>query len=149
LLALASLCAATAHARQADERDWPPAGSPNPQAGTTRKVDEYGKVGHCDETARLDNFAIELQNEPGSNGYLLVYVGRDDLPSWTNGILKRAVGYMVNSRGMEPGRIKVVNGGYREKRATELWVVPPGAGPPKPGPGQRRNFGFYSAPGED
>ena len=51
----------TAHARQANEQEWPVSGSPNPPAGTTRKVDEYGKIGHCDETARLDNFAIELQ----------------------------------------------------------------------------------------
>jgi hypothetical protein len=133
LFALACLCAA-APARRADAQaeEVPSAGTPNQQAGTTRKLDEYGKIGHCDETARLDNFAIELQNEPGSNGYLVVYVGKDDLPSWTDGILKRAAGYLVESRGMDAGRIKVVNGGYREQRTTELWVVPENDPPPQP-----------------
>ena len=132
LLALACLCTADAHARQTSEQTWPVVSSPNLQAGTTRKIDEYGKVGHCDETARLDNLAIELQNEPGSKGYLLVYVGKNDLPAWTRGILNRAAGYLVESRGLEPGRIKVINGGYREERTTELWVVPENDQPPQP-----------------
>lgn len=110
----------------------PPADSQTTPAGTTRKIDEYGKIGHCDETARLDNFAIELQNDPGLKGYLLVYVGKDDLPSWRDGILNRAAGYLVDSRRLEAARLKVVNAGYREKRTTELWVVPEGGQPPQP-----------------
>lgn len=133
LFALACLCAANAHARQSNAaQEWPATGSPAESAGKTRKIDEYGKVGHCDETARLDNFAIELQNEPGTTGYLLVYVGRNDLPSWTQGILKRAAAYLVEARGLESDRIKVVNGGYREERTTELWVVPKNDPPPQP-----------------
>src|SRR5215207_2574757 len=134
LLALACLCAAATPAvRTNAQEEWPAAAPPNPpQAGTTRKVDEYGKIGHCDETARLDNFAIELQNEPGSDGYLLVYVGKHDLPAWTYGILDRAAGYLVESRGLEPGRVKVIDGGYREERTTELWVVPENDPPPQP-----------------
>lgn len=110
----------------------PSADSQITPAGTTLKIDEYGKIGHCDETARLDNFAIELQNDPSLKGYLLVYVGKDDLPSWTDGILNRAAGYLVESRGLQAARIKVVNAGYREKRTTELWVVPEGGPPPQP-----------------
>ena len=120
-LLLALLCLCT----------WP-AMRAGAQANTTRKFDEYGKVGHCDETARLDNFVIELQNEPASKGYLLIYVGKDDLPAWTRGILGRAAHYLVSARGMEPGRVEVVNAGYREKRATELWVVPENDPPPQP-----------------
>ncbi len=131
-LLLALLCLCVWPAVRADAQEAPGADAPGPQAGTTRKIDEYGKIGHCDETARLDNFAIELQNEPGSNGYLLVYFGKDDLPAWTNGILNRAAHYLVNSRGIEPGRVKVVNAGYREKRATELWVVPENDPAPQP-----------------
>jgi hypothetical protein len=132
LLALACLCVVNAHARQASAQEWPVNGSPNQQADTTRKIDEYGKIGHCDETARLDNFAIELQNEPGSKGYLVVYVGKDDLPSWMKGIRERAADYLVNSRGLKPERIEVINGGYREKRETELWIIPENDPPPQP-----------------
>jgi hypothetical protein len=123
---LACLCAALAPAIRAHAQ------AESPQPGTTRKIDEYGKVGHCDETARLDNFAIELQNEPGTKGYLVVYVGKNDLPSWAEGIKGRAASYLVYSRGLSPERVKVVEGGYREERTTELWVVPENAPPPQP-----------------
>ena len=132
LLALACLCSAAAPTREAKAQEQPAAEPSNPLAGTRRKVDEYGKIGHCDETARLDNFAIELLNEPDSNGYLLIYVGKNDMPSWTPAILQRAASYLVHTRGLDAGRIKVVNGGYRESRAVELWVVPEIFPPPEP-----------------
>ena len=132
-VALACLCVAASPVREAwAQGQEPAADSGNPLAGTRRKVDEYGKIGHCDETARLDNFAIELQNEPASKGYLLVYVGRNDMPSWTPAILQRAAGYLVNARGLDAERVKVINGGYRESRAIELWVVPENFPPPEP-----------------
>ena len=33
------------------------------------KFDEYGNIKFNDEKARLDNYAIQLQNEPGAQGY--------------------------------------------------------------------------------
>ena len=118
-LLAASFCCASALAQEG----WPAADSSDPLAGTTRKIDDYGKVGHCDETARLDNFAIHLQNEAGSKGYLLVYLGKGDLPAWKRAILERAESYLVTTRGLDPARLKVVNAGYREERTTELWIV--------------------------
>lgn len=126
LLGLACVLAAVAAPPRASAQGEPP------PARETKKIDEYGKIGHCDETARLDNFAIELQNNPGLSGYLLVYVGKNDLPSWTEGILGRAADYLVNTRGLDAGRIKVIDGGYREERTTELWAVPEHAAPPQP-----------------
>jgi hypothetical protein len=126
LLGLACVLAAVVAPTRARAQAGPP------QARETKKIDEYGKIGHCDETARLDNFAIELQNDPGLSGYLLVYVGENDLPSWTQGILRRAADYLVSSRGLDAGRLKVIDGGYREERTTELWVVPEHADPPRP-----------------
>src|SRR5688500_19386909 len=38
-----------------------------------RKFDEFSKASHCDLTARLDNFAIQLQYEPDSVGHIVVY----------------------------------------------------------------------------
>jgi hypothetical protein len=38
-----------------------------------RKFDEYGNIRFNDEKARLDNYAIQLQNEPGSQGTIIVY----------------------------------------------------------------------------
>ena len=38
--------------------------------------------------------------------------------------------YLVNSRGLDPKRIVVINGGYRESWMAELWIVPKGADAP-------------------
>src|SRR5205823_13125607 len=35
------------------------------------KFDEYGNIRFNDEKARLDNFAIQLQNEPTAQGYII------------------------------------------------------------------------------
>jgi hypothetical protein len=127
-LSIAVFCGGTA----APAQDWQAQAPPDPMAGVTRKIDDYGKVGYCDETARLDNFAISLQNEPASKGYLLVYFGKDDLPAWSQGIQARAADYLVNTRGIEPARLKVVSAGYREERTTELWLVVDGDLAPEP-----------------
>src|SRR6185295_14720076 len=37
------------------------------------KFDEYGNIKFNDEKARLDNYAIQLQNQPGSQGYIIAY----------------------------------------------------------------------------
>lgn len=101
----------------------PADGAADPPKGVTRKFDEYGKLRHCDESARLDHFAIELQNDPSLTGYLLVYMGRDDMPAWKDAILKRAHEYLVTTRGILADRLKVVAAGHREQRTTEMWVV--------------------------
>jgi hypothetical protein len=38
-----------------------------------RKIDEYGSIRFGDEQARLDNFAIELQNDPTARGFIIIY----------------------------------------------------------------------------
>jgi hypothetical protein len=45
-------------------------------ANTPRKVDEYGAINCEDEMARLDNYAIELQNDPSAQAVVIVYGGR-------------------------------------------------------------------------
>lgn len=42
----------------------------------SRKFDEYGDINFEDEKARLDNFAVQLQNEPSARGYIIAYSGR-------------------------------------------------------------------------
>lgn len=66
---LAALCVAASVAgavRAQQESQRQVAESP---ANTTRMIDAYGRVGHCDESARLDLFAVELQNEPNTKGH--------------------------------------------------------------------------------
>jgi len=41
-----------------------------------RQFDEFGDINCEDEMARLDNFAIQLQNEPAAKGVMIFYGGR-------------------------------------------------------------------------
>lgn len=98
---------------------------PNPP----RKFDEYGNIRFNDEKARLDNFAIQLQNEPTAQGYIIAY-GSCDAEGTTRG--NRAKDYLVNTRGIDSGRLVVVDGGCMPELKVELWIVPQGATPPTP-----------------
>jgi len=91
------------------------------------KFDEYGNIRFNDEKARLDNYAIQLQNEPGSTGTIVVY-GSCQGEGQTRG--DRAKDYLVNTRGIEASRITVVDGGCRADLTVQLWVVPSGASAP-------------------
>jgi hypothetical protein len=93
------------------------------------KFDEYGNIRFNDEKARLDNYAIQLQNAPGSAGTIIVYGGCEG-EAQTRG--DRAKDYLVNTRGIEASRITVVDAGCREDLSVQLWVVPQGAAAPTP-----------------
>jgi hypothetical protein len=98
-------------------------------APSPHKFDEYGNIRFNDEKARLDNFAIQLQNEPTAQGYLIGY-GSCDAEGQTRA--NRAKDYLVNTRGIDAGRIMVVDGGCMPELKVELWIVPQGATPPTP-----------------
>jgi len=93
----------------------------------SRKFDEYGNIRFNDEKARLDNFAIQLQNEPTAQGYIIGY-GTCDAEGQTRA--NRAKDYLVNTRGIDGGRLVVVDGGCMPELKVELWVAPSGATPP-------------------
>jgi Bacterial Ig domain len=93
-----------------------------------RKFDEYGNIRFNDEKARLDNYAIQLQNEPGTTGTIIVY-GSCSGEGQQRG--DRAKDYLVNTRGIEAGRITVVDGGCRSDLTVQLWIVPQGAAAPE------------------
>jgi hypothetical protein len=97
-------------------------------------VDEFGRLNECAFGARMDNVAIESQNNPEAIVYIIAYKSVDILPSQieSHRLLVRARNYLVTTRGIDAPRIVTVDGGFREKETTELWLVPPGAAPPVP-----------------
>ena len=99
-----------------------------------RRIDEYGRIQRNDEKARLDNFAIELQNDPTAQGYVICYGGRVGRAGESNTRCEFARNYLVNTRGIDPGRIVTIDGGFREEATTELWLVPSGAVAPTASP---------------
>jgi hypothetical protein len=102
-----------------------------PESGT---FDRYNECPFDDEKARLDNFAIQLQNEPGAQGYVIVYGGRRGRQGEAKRRAARACQYLTSVRGIEPSRIKTLTPGFRESMETELWLRPTGATEPAVSP---------------
>jgi hypothetical protein len=98
------------------------------------KIDEYGNISFNDEKARLDNFAIELLNDPTAVGYLVGYGGRRSRRGEALKRLERAKHYLVTVRGVTSERLVTTDGGYREDLTVELHIRPQGAQPPMPVP---------------
>jgi hypothetical protein len=102
-----------------------------------RKFDEFGDINCEDEMARLDNFAIQLQNEPATRGIMIFYGGRrfrGRLPKQGEAAARaaRIKPYLVERRGVSSERVIVIDGGYREEFQVDLWVIPAGVTPPEP-----------------
>jgi hypothetical protein len=97
-----------------------------------RKFDEYYDIARNDEKARLDNYAIQLQSEPGSQGYVIVYPARKAGATQAEARAKRISDYLINSRGIDSSRFTITMGPARDSWLFELWIVPEGAKPPAP-----------------
>lgn len=107
-------------------------GTAIPIVNKPRKFDEYYDIARNDEKARLDNYAIQLQGEPGSQAYIIVYPSRRAKPNDAQTRAQRIVDYLVNSRGIDSSRVVTTIGQSREDWLFELWVVPEGVAPPSP-----------------
>jgi hypothetical protein len=99
-----------------------------------REFDECVSCAFDDQKARLDNLAVELQNDPTTRAYIIAYGGRLSPLGQVEKLMSRARDYIVTQRGIDPSRLVVVNGGFREEDSVELWVVPSGAAAPRPTP---------------
>jgi hypothetical protein len=105
------------------------------QAGIFDRFDEFGDIKCEDEYARLDNFAIQLQQEPQAKGIIIFHGGktfRGRLPKRGEAEARaaRLKPYLVSRRGIPANQITVINGGYAEEWSAQLWIVPPGASMP-------------------
>jgi hypothetical protein len=107
---------------------------PPPPVTQLKRFDEFPSLAYDDVKARLDNLAIDLQNQPAAQGYIIAYSGRTSRIGQSDRLAARARNYLINTRGIDPSRLVVTNGGYRERDYFELWVVPQGAQPPQATP---------------
>jgi hypothetical protein len=76
---------------------------------------------------------IQVQNTPDAQLYVIIYPGTDKISMTRNTydrLSKRALDYMVKTRGLDPRHISIVKGSNRLKTRYEIWVIPPGAQPP-------------------
>src|SRR5215211_1101804 len=99
------------------------------------RFDQFGKVGHCDLGARLDNLAIQLLNARSSQANIISYGPEGEGPGTGRDSLEIIKDYLVNTRGITPNRVKTIYG-VRNTDLTqpliELWIVPKGATSPEP-----------------
>ena len=101
-----------------------------PPLACGHRFDEYGDIKFEYEKARLDNFAIQLSNEPLASGYIAMTAGEETFQNEATERLDRAKSYIVNVRGIDPVRVVTVDCGFTKDLTIRLWIVPFGATPP-------------------
>jgi hypothetical protein len=93
-------------------------------------LDTYHDVTFEAEKSALDNFAINLLEDPKMKGYIIAYAGRRARAGEARARAECAKNYLVNERGIEAGRIVTMDGGHREEFTVDLYLVPRGAAGP-------------------
>lgn len=93
-----------------------------------RAFDEYGSICWDHEKARLDNFAIAMQNSDRTTlGHIIVYDGQRACRGEAVARAMRAKKYLVEYRGVEADRVVWRWGGYLGDLTTTLVIHPAGA----------------------
>jgi len=92
-----------------------------------------GNISFEQEKFVLDNFYVALITRKAI-AYLIAYGGKRARPNEAKKRADRAKRYLVTVRHYADDRIKVLDGGYHEKRALDLYVVFAGACLPTPFP---------------
>jgi hypothetical protein len=106
---------------------------PPPEPPKGFRCDEFPSKSADDDKGHLDNCVIQVQNTPDAQLYVIIYPGTDKISMTRNTydrLSKRALDYMVKTRGLDPRRISIVKGGNRARTSYEIWIIPPGAQPP-------------------
>ncbi|HEY0764152.1 MAG TPA: hypothetical protein VGD61_17375 [Pyrinomonadaceae bacterium] len=98
----------------------------------TSPFDRYSAIMWSDEMARLDNFAIQLQNYPESIGFIVVVDADGGCPGEAKARAQRAKRYVVQHRGIPWKRVGWRVDGHKEDSETTLLIVPTGASLPYP-----------------
>ena len=91
--------------------------------------DQYGDIKFEDEKARLDNFAIQITNEPLSIGQIIMYAGRETFKNEAAERLARAKSYIVDVREIDRNRIITTDCGFSDELRITLMIFPAGVTP--------------------
>lgn len=89
-------------------------------------VDEFGPQKDDEVKARVDNFYIQLNNDPNAKGYIVNYGTAKQIAARKAQILKA-----IKFRKYDANRVVFVDGGDTGSGVnTKFWLVPAGAEPP-------------------
>lgn len=103
------------------------------------KIDEFSHVYYSDLSARMDSFYIQLQSDPNTTGYAIIYGARDGKKKDSTMIIHN-IRKTIKFRKFDPSRVKIIDGGFREDLSIEFYLVPDGAEPPQPQPTLNSDF---------
>jgi hypothetical protein len=92
-------------------------------------LEKYGNIAWQDEKARLDNFAIQLMNNPNNIGYLYVRAGRLSCKGEAQARAVRAKNYMTKVRHSDSNQIIWRDIGYGDEFEVSIWLAPRGKPP--------------------
>ena len=98
------------------------------------KFQEFGDINCETELAYLDVLVLQIQNDPNSMAYIIIYGGKKGKRNEAKARAARMLYYLVKNRGMDPARIKTIDGGYRETLSGEFWIAQADDAAPKPTP---------------
>src|SRR5215212_6257744 len=65
----------------------------------------YTSISIKQENARLDNYAFQLKNAPDSRALIIVYAETEHTVASAKARVRRAVTYLVKTRGLRPARV--------------------------------------------
>ena len=82
--------------------------------------DHYGNVSWENEMARLDNFAVQIQNAPEMIAEIAVFGDKNGCPLNAQRRAVRAKNYLVQRRGIDPNRIVWRDLGYLDEQ--DVWL---------------------------
>lgn len=89
-------------------------------------LDKYGNIAWEHEKARLDNFAIQLMNNPNEIGYLYAQAGRLSCKGEAQARAVRAKDYMTKVRHADWNRIIWRDIGFGDDFEVSIWLAPRG-----------------------
>jgi hypothetical protein len=95
---------------------------------TFREIDRFGVLPNDEVRARVENFYIELNNDPSATGYIIIYGTEREITRRETQIRNS-----IRFRNLDPNRVTIVRGGNRGAGVeTVFYVVPSGVTPPTP-----------------
>jgi hypothetical protein len=115
------------------------------------RFDEFNDPLCEDYLSRIENAMVTAEKNPNTTVRILIYEGRERqwnakknrtdfvLPAFGQAEARiRSMKRRISMRNFSIERFEFVKAGYRDKISVEMWLVPPGAEPPKPTPTRER-----------
>ena len=107
-------------------------------SGQTYLFDSFSSYYQSQMRAIMDGFLIEIQNHPELKGYIISYGERKRPQSLAAGV--KFFKDHIKFRRFDSTRISIVEGGYRDNIAAELYLMPPDGETPVSKPTVNKKF---------